>query len=75
MSQNCFEPRTIRPISASSVDLQPPQGSFGPFNTDDNIVTLINSKENEFDVAVSVEDSRNELSKEENNYSIIIFFG
>ena len=65
--ENCSEPRTVRPISAP-VDLQPPQGSFGPFSTEDNTVTLINSKENEFDVAVSVEDLRNELSKEENNY-------
>ena len=64
--ESCSETRSIRPISAS-LDLQPLKGCFGPFNAEDKAITLINSKENEFDVAVNLIDSKKELSKEEHN--------
>ena len=64
---------TQKPLSDSKdrlaifQSLIPLKGCFGPFNAEDNVITLINSKENEFDVAVNLIDSKKELSKEEHN--------
>jgi hypothetical protein len=51
-------------ISAALL-FQPPQGCFEPFNKENNTTLVINSKDNDNNVAIIVEDSRNELSKEE----------